>query len=276
MIPTDDDVYPDIPDSVYHSDRDSLSSSGARTLLWNSPRKFHEEQKNPPVSTPTFDLGHALHTLALGKGPEIVVVDAKSWQGGAAAEARKAAHDAGNTPILAKEYETAKIMARNIHEHPLAGALLANCDAEISGWWTDEQTGARLRWRADGLHQGKSRLIIVDIKTAKDASPGGFPKSIAEYHYHQQDAWYRAGAIANGLDPDPLFLFVAVDKTSPYEVAVHEIRPEDVDRGRQLNRKAIDLYALCRAANHWPGYGDSIHAADFPAYARYREEALIA
>ena len=275
MIPAEDGVYADIPDAVYHSDRDSLSSSGARTLLWSSPRKFHQEQQNPPVTTPTFDLGHALHTLALGKGPEIVIVDAKSWQGAAAAEARNAAHDAGKTPILTKEYEAAKAMARNIAEHPIAGALLANCDAEISGWWTDEQTGARLRWRADGLHQGKSRLIIVDVKSSKDASPAGFPKSIAEFHYHQQDAWYRDGAIANGLDPNPLFVFIAVDKTAPHDVAVHECEPFDVDRGRALNRKAIDLYAECRAADTWPGYPEVIHTSEFPSYARFREESMI-
>lgn len=278
MIPPDDGVYADISDTDYHSDRDSLSSSGARTLLWSSPRKFHEEQQSPPVTTPTFDLGHALHTLALGKGPEIVVVDAKSWQAGAAAEARKHAHAAGNTPILTKEYETAKTMARNIREHPIAGKLLDpdNCDAEVSGWWTDPLTGIRLRWRPDGIHHGKSRKILVDVKSSKDASPAGFPKSIAEYHYHQQQAWYIDGAIANGLDPNPLFVFIAVDKSAPYDVAVHECEPADVDRGRALNRKAIDIYAECRATNEWPGYPAVIHTAEFPSYARYREEAALA
>jgi hypothetical protein len=276
VIPPEDGVYADISDTDYHSDKDSLSSSGARTLLWSSPEKFEAEQRKPPNPKPEYDFGHVAHRLILGKGSDVVIVDAETWRGSEARQAQEDAWATGQVPILAKNHETAKLMAARVREHPTAGALLAVGDAEVSGWWHDEATDARLRWRADWLHPGRSRLIIVDYKTAKDASPAGFSKSIGEYRYHQQDGWYRDGVIANDLDADPLFLFIAQEKTAPYAVSVHEIPPDALDRGRALNRKAIDIYAQCRRTGQWPGYGDSIHTAEIPAYTRYREEALLA
>lgn len=276
MIPAEDGVYADISDTDYHSDKDSLSSSGARTLLWSAPAKFLAEQMKPPNPKPEYDFGHVTHRLVLSKGSEIDVVDAGNWQTNAAKTARLESWDAGKVPILAKDYETAKLMAKRVVEHPIAGALLAVGDAEVSGWWHDEVTGARLRWRADWLHPGRSRLIIVDYKTTKSAEPKAFAKSIGEYGYHQQDAWYRAGVIANGVDPDPLFLFIAQEKTAPYLVSVNETRPDDLERGHQLNLRAIEIYAQCRQTGQWPGYGDGIHTADIPNYHRYREEDKLA
>lgn len=287
-VPEEDDVYPGIPDEVYHADRGSLSSSGARTILWGTPAKFEDEQKSPPPAKKEYDFGHVAHLLILGEGSKVAVLDpavhgltddgkpAKSpkstsmWKK-ADAEAR----ERGEVPISVEDYETAKVMAAKVLEHPQAAALLSQGDPEISGFWHDQATGVRLRWRADWLHPGRTRLIIVDYKTTKSAHPTAFHKSCAEYGYHQQEAWYRDGAIANGLCDDPLFLFIAQEKTSPFLVSVHESKPEDIERARQLNRIAIDRYARCRETGIWPGYGDGIHTINHPAYSVYREQDLL-
>lgn len=275
VIPAEDGVYRDIDDEDYHRDPDSLSSSGARTILWDTPAKFRADQLKRPDPKPDYDMGHGAHLYVLGKGPLVVEVDADTWQSGAARQARRDAWDAGKVPLLAKQVATAKQMAERVRDHPKAAALLSAGDAEISGYWHDELTGVRLRWRADWLHPGRSRIIIVDYKSTKNGHPAAFSKSVAEYRYHQQDAWYRDGLIACDVDTDPLFVFIAQEKTPPYLVSVHEVELPDVERGRALNRKAIELYAKCRENDEWPGYGDQIHAVDFPSYARYREEQQL-
>ncbi|AHY26959.1 RecB-like exonuclease/helicase [Mycobacterium phage Nairb] len=275
MIPVEDGVYTDISDVEYHADKTSLSSSGARTLINATPAKFLEERNTPPNPKPEYDAGHGAHFYVLGKGSDIVVVDAPNWQTKDARQARIDAWAAGKVPLLTKQDQAARAMAEKVHAHPTAGALFAVGDAEVSGYWRDSATNVRLRWRADWLHPGRSRLIIVDYKTTKNAHPNAFPKSVADYGYHQQDAWYRDGVIANGVDDDPLFLFVAQDKTPPYELTIHELRPADVERGRRLNRKAIDLYAKCESANEWPSYDPGIHTVNFPSYAQYREESEL-
>lgn len=272
LIPAHDGVYTDIPDTVYHADHDSLSSSGARTILWEAPAKFIEKKPDPK---PEYDFGHAAHKLVLGVGEEIVEIDAPNWQTKAAGEARRQAWDEGKIPMLSKYMLAAHEMAKRVVEHPIAGALLSTGDPEITGYWHDPATGVRLRWRADWLHPGRNRLIIVDYKTTKNAAPAGFHRSISDYRYHQQDAFYRDGVMACELDPDPLFLFIAQEKVPPYLVSVHECRDWQVERGRALNRKAIEIYAHCVETNTWPGYAEHIHQVDFPSYANYREEDML-
>ncbi len=287
-IPTEDGVYAGIPEETYHADRDSLSSSGARTILWDSPALFHFEQSQPPAPKDHYDMGHLTHLLVLGEGGRIEVLDpdeigkkadgkkadnpksTKAWKD-AVAEVRKR----GAVPVTPDQYETASQMATKVHEHPRAAELLSQGDAEISGWWTDPITGVRLRWRGDWLHEGRTRLIIVDYKSTKSARPSSFHRSCSDYGYHQQEAWYKAGAKANDLDDDPLFVFIAQEKEPPYLVSVHESHPDDVVRAAALNRKAIDIYARARDTGIWPGYGDGIHTIVHPTYAIQREEAML-
>lgn len=284
-VPTEDGVYDDLPEENYHGDPDSLSSSGARQLLKTSPKKF---LLAPRVEKREWDVGHVVHKLILGKGSDVVVLDpavhgltqdgkpAKSpkstsmWQ-----QAEAEARARGAVPISIADYEIAQAMAATVRNNDHAAGLLSQGDAEISGYWRDPATDARLRWRADWLHPGRNRLIIVDYKSTKSAEPHSFWKSVSDYGYHQQDAWYRDGVIACGIDDDPLFLFIAQEKEYPFEVTVHESKPEDVARGRGLNRKAVDLWARCRHSGEWPGYPPGVHTIQHPSYAIYREQEQL-
>lgn len=289
VLPQEDGVFVGIPDEVYHADPNSLSSSGARKLLWDSAAAFDQERRTPRAPKTEYDVGHLVHFLVLGEGAKIEVLDpavhgltaagkpTDSFKSTAmwkdkCAEVRKS----GAIPVTPAEYAEAEVMAAALLKHPLAKRLLASGDAEISGYWTDPETEVRLRWRADWLHRGRSsRLIIVDYKTTKSARPSSFHKSCGDYGYHQQEDWYRTGVVANGLDDDPLFVFIAQEKEPPYLASVHESHPEDIARAHELNRKAIDIYAKCRETGIWPGYGDGIHTIEIPTFQRIREEALL-
>ncbi|MEH3135912.1 MAG: PD-(D/E)XK nuclease-like domain-containing protein [Mycolicibacterium neoaurum] len=224
-VPAEDGVYADLPEEIYHGDPDSLSSSGARQLLKTSPRKF---QLTPRVEKREWDIGHVVHKLILGKGSDVAVLDpAKDgltkdgkpatnyrsttmWQ-----DAEAAARARGAVPISTADHATAQAMAAAVHNNDLAAGLLSQGDAEISAYWHDPITDARLRLRTDWLHPGRNRIIIVDYKSTKSAEPHAFWKSVSDYGYHQQDAWYRDGVIACGIDDDPLFLFIAQEKGIP-------------------------------------------------------------
>jgi hypothetical protein len=277
-VPVEDGVYygTDVNELDYHADRDSLSSSGARKIL-EAPALFHFEQQQPPTPKPQYDMGHVVHGLILGVGLDVVPVDATNWTTKAAKDARDAAHAEGKVPLLAADLAKAEVMAKAVREHHTAGALLAVGDPEITGYWHDEATAARLRLRTDWLHPGRNRIIGVDVKTtAGTGNPAKFAKSCADFGYHQQAAWYLDGLAATGVSPDAAFLFIVVPKDPPHLVTVCELTADDIERGRALNRKAINTYAECRATNHWPGYGEQIHRITIPAYARYQEETRLA
>ncbi|MBS5901050.1 MAG: PD-(D/E)XK nuclease-like domain-containing protein [Actinomycetaceae bacterium] len=259
-------IYPDIPDTEYHAAKDILSSSGARRLITSTPRKFYEEMTTVRPYNPAFEIGHAAHTLMLTVGDPFEVVDADSWRTKDAKAARDAALQAGNTPLLAKEYAQVRAMADAILDHPVTGELFTRNDttSEQSLYWKDEQTGVACRARPDLAVNDWS--LIVDYKTTVSADPREFAKSIAKYGYHQQQAWYcEAVEILTGIRPE--FVFVCQEKTPPYEVSLIQLDADAVRIGGRLNEDARSIYAACMDSGVWPSYPTSVQVVGLPAWA---------
>ncbi|WP_214103169.1 PD-(D/E)XK nuclease-like domain-containing protein [Acrocarpospora catenulata] len=269
-------VY-DIPEEQYHADPvpcGSLSSSGARKLLTRCPAVFMHEQLNPPESTAELDLGKAAHRMVLGVGPEFVIVDAKDWTTKAAQAKRKAARADGAVPLLTHQWQTVQDMASALRRHEHAGALLSpgHGDPEQTLIWRDATTGVWRRARLDLLPRTTpGRMILVDYKTTKNANPQVLDRTIHEYGYHQQHAWYVDGVLALGLASEVVMVFVFQEKTPPYLITVAEIAASAVRIGRDRNRRALDLYRRCVETGEWPGYSSDIAYVSLPYWAERRE-----
>lgn len=275
-VPDEDGIYTDITDDLYHSDRGSLSSSGARTLLEpGGPAVFAHRRAHPPTPSDAFDLGHAVHTAVLGEGGVFVDTGFDAWTTKAAKEARDTAREAGRIPLRSNDYAKVMAMRDAVLAHPLGEILFADGRPELSIYHHDELTGVRLRARPDWM-PATDRPMIVDLKTAVSADPSEFVrKSVPAYGYHQQDPWYRDAVRAAGIGDDPQFLFVLVEKDAPHLVSVVELPTEAVALGRSLNRPAIDLYAQCTERDEWPGLPAVIYRSDLPPWAYTAAEATI-
>lgn len=267
-------VYAGIPDDIYHADRSSLSSTGARTIL-KSPALFRWQLDNPSTEHKThLDLGKAVHTLVLGFGAEPVEVEGDRWNK-AQKEQREKLTAEGKIALLTHELAQAKDMAAAVLNNELAKALLRDIDPELSLWWNDPITGRLLRCRPDATPPRAvgRRLIVSDLKTSADPGPKEFPKSVHNFGYHMQAPFYLDGLTECGLDDNPAFMFIAVGKTPPYLVAVHELHPAAIEYGRSLNRRAIDLWDRCIETGDWPSFSDrpddQINQIDLPRYAYY-------
>lgn len=254
-----------VPDRDYHADRVSLSSTGARKLL-ACPARFRWERDNQSPPSKAFDIGRVVHTLVLGEGGDVVVVDADNWMTKAAKEQRAAAYESGATPLLTAEYDAALAMRDAVMAHPVAAELFSDGVAEQSGWWADEDTGITLRFRPDWMGNLQDWPVCGDLKTTISADPQDFSRSVAKFGYNMQAAWYLAGLAAHGVT-DARFVFVAVEKTPPYPVAVIELDAEAIAQGRIDMRRAIDLYKRCLDTDTWPAYGDGIHTISLPPWA---------
>lgn len=271
-----DDVIPgvyDIPEETYHRDPvpcGSLSSTGARKLLTSCPAVFMHEQLNPPASSDDFDFGKAAHRLVLGVGPDIIVVDAKDWRTAAAKAKRKDAQEKGQVPILAADWRTVQDMAAALRQHPIASVVLSpeRGDAEQTLIWPDGQTGVWRRARLDFLPASTpGRMVVADYKTTRSAHPDAIQKSVAQYGYHQQHAWYVDGVRALGLATEVAMLFVFQEKTAPYLVTVVELASTAVRVGRDRNQRALEIYRDCVKSGQWPAYTDEIAYISLPAWA---------
>jgi hypothetical protein len=131
-----------------------------------------------------------------------------------------------------------------------------------------------LRARADWLPTvvAGRRYVSCDYKTSKSSEPRAFARSVADYSYHQQDAWYTEGVQTLLGIENPAFLFVVQEKTAPYVVTVIELDEEAKAIGAIRNRRAIDLYAEYSAAGVWPGYSTQIERASLPRWAVYEHD----
>ena len=259
-----------IPEADYHADRNSLSVSGAKTLL-KAPALFRHQQDNP-VHRDVFDFGSAAHEVVLGIGPGIAIIPATS-RAKADQEAHKAAKEAaraeGKIPLTAEDHRTVLAMADALTSHRAAMELLAEGTPEVSAYCTDPTTGVLRRGRFDWLGAD----LLTDYKTAQSSEPSAFASSAAKFGYHMQAAWYLD--LAHDLGhPATEFWFIVQEKTAPYLVTVCELDDRDIHRGRELNARALERFRDCTDTGMWPGYvrDDQPVTIRLPKWAHYDNE----
>lgn len=246
-------IVPDMPDAEYHSGPE-LSSTGAKTLA-KCPADFDEKRRNR-VEKPEYDFGHAVHALILGKGQEVVIIDADSWRTKEAREQRDAAHAAGKTPLLAKTYLEAKAVADAVLTDPHVGPWFTQGEGfnELSAFATDPDTGCPIRARADRLTETPDGVArILDIKTTgKDVHAwdlGGYYGTVASLGYHQAADMYERVFALNGINATYTLVFVTVDK--PYRIKVAVLDAETKREGARLNALAMREFVTRTESGDW-------------------------
>lgn len=271
-----------MPEAEYHS-RPELSSTEARLIL-DSPAKYRWKKDHPPLVTPSkkFDLGSAIHSKVLGTGYEVAVIpdEILSSNGAISTSAAKAfvadAREQGLVPLKREDFEPIDIQAEAVFAHPTARPLLEQAGAaEVSLFARVDDVDVRARF--DFLpEQGERRRIAVDLKSARDASPRGFTRSIADYGYDVQRQWYLdaldaiTGPMPAGLEPE--LVFIAVEKEPPYLVGVYQLPTMWTEMGRVKAKRARALYAECVASGVWPGYSPEVQLLSPPTWLVYQHE----
>jgi len=272
-------LHYDMPHADYHAAHDWLSASGIKRLIPPSTPAHFKAAQGVEEHKPSFDVGKAAHARVLGAGEEVVVVEADDWRSKDARLARDAAYELGKVPILAKDNVVIDGMAASLGAHPIAPLLFATGEPEVSAFWTDPATGVQCRARFDWLPEkveGK-RLIVPDLKTATTAAPSEFAKAAARFAYYAQQEHYRDGLMTLGIDSDPAFLFVVIEKEAPYLVAVAQFAdPGDVRLARAAVDRARRVYSECVATDTWPGYPTGVNDLSLPNWLHYDLEEYIA
>lgn len=277
-------AYSDIDAAVYHRDPDllpapSISSSGLKTLLNRSPRHYWFDSPLNPDRPPEQEKAH----FAVGKAAHDMLLLSDRWpqcyhvlpEGFSFAKTKamadeiaeaEAARDAGMVLLTQDQAATVEACAASLRANEFAAAALTNGESEVTLAWQDSETGVWLRARPDFLPH--KRRIIPDLKTAADASPKAFQRAIDAHGYHQSAALYCDGIKAIFGAAPAHWLHVVMEKEPPHVVSLYELPPEDIERGRWLNRKAIRLFADCLSADRWPGYSDDVSQLGLPHWAR--------
>lgn len=272
------EVLHDMPEAAYHASP-ALSASGAKRIIQTCPAVFRHEQVHGRPHKAVFDFGHAAHTLILGAGEPVDVIDADDYRSARARQERDDAYQAGHTPVLAHEWAQVQAMAAAIREHPTAARLLNpdNGTPEQSIFWRDDTFGVDRRARLDWCTTIGSLPVVVDLKTTTTADPRVLGRRIADFGYHQQVAYYLDAVHEAGIGDDPAFVFVFQEKQAPYLVSVVDIDDRAVALGRELNTRALEVFRDCTATGVWPAYlpGDGVTTVTLPRWAYNDSEVMM-
>lgn len=258
----------DMSNADYHA-HSAISKSGLDKIAI-SPAHYLAYKQGETKRTAALDFGGALHDFILL--PEtfaqnhIVLPEDFNARLKASQEQLKEWEDCGKNIVKYSDFEKIQAMAQSVKAHPSANGLLQNGRAEVSIFWQDEETGEACRCRPDYWNQHN---IIVDLKTTQDASPQGFAKSIANYRYHVQAAFYMQGVYAvTGKYPKG-FVFIAIEKEPPYAVGVYALDENALALGRELFQRDLRTLHEAKQSQQWQAYNPKIETLSLPAWAFY-------
>lgn len=263
--------HENVSDTEYHgATRLGVVSKSALDVLDRSPAHYRTWLEEPQRDTPDLIFGRAFHCALLEPGrfgsayaAEPDFGDCRKTANREARDAWRAAH-ASATPIDSDVADAVGQMVRSVREHPLAGKLLSGGVPELTITWKDNLSGLLCKTRPD--YYVPSRRLCVDVKSARDASADGFRKAIVDRRYHVQDALYRDAFAAIG-EPVEHFVFVVVEKTPPFAVAVYTLDEDGIARGYSAARRGIQTLSECMTRDEWPGYRNAIQKIELPPWA---------
>lgn len=245
----------------------TLRANGVDVVLWSEiTDAYHQEHGRPYVLSTSTASRHEMAAWLNANGKNV-----RLWSD---VLAEWTENNPGRIVLTPETWDQLHAMANAVHSHPAAGALLTGCpgEAEKSVYWNDAITGVLCRCRPDWWRDDN---VIVDLKTTEDASPEGFAKSMANYRYDVQAAYYLDGVQqATGKRPKA-FVFIAVEKKTPYGVGVYVLDSDSLELGRAQYQHDLRIYAECVRTGEWPGYGDKIQTISLPAWHANKNAHLV-
>jgi exodeoxyribonuclease VIII len=270
----------DTTNAEYHANTKRIGKSGL-DLIHQSPAHYYAKYLDPnrvwEEPTPELLMGSLVHTTVLE--PHLLMeeycvapkVDRRTKIGKEEWDVFQQMN-AGKAIVTQDQWDTSQRIRDAVYKHMAARELL-----EMPGVVEDV-----LNWSMPvTLANGKSMMVqckakpdkrlnagvLLDLKTTKDAKPSNFGRSVVNYRYDVQAAWYRAGhqhAVGSDIEA---FVFIAVEKEPPFGVSVMYVSEPIFELGATKYAQDLAVYAECLNSNKWPCYPDQILELEIPSWA---------
>lgn len=268
-----------LPSTEYFSRKDLVSRSGILNVL-KSPAHYlaYQDGLNEETPSDAMKFGQVAHTMLLESQEfrtRLSVMpdfgDLRSSKNRESKSAWLADQPPESMVVTQDEAEQLTGIANSILAHKVAAQIFKDGKSEVTGFYTDPETGLGCRIRIDFLN---SKIpAIVDLKTARDASKKSFMRTIHTSKYHLQLAMYAEGYKQIVGSYPKMCIFVVVEKTPPYAVAVYIADEAMMEIGMKMYRRGLDTIKRCKETNVWPGYQTESEMIGLPDYAFYEEES---
>jgi len=257
-------IYPNVPMSEYAA-WDALNHSALR-MFDHSPAHVRNVLDGGAFeATDSMEFGSAVHAWVLEREryadlvalrPEFVGTGSKG------ARAAWEAANAGKVQIPHDRQADVERIGRVIHADPNCRRLARNPGhRECCIVWDDN--GVRCKGRVDKFYHTLG--MALDLKTTRDASPAKFAKSVVDFGYASQAAFYTRGLAALGVTLTKFYI-LAVENEAPFGAAVYTLDDEFMRIGRTQVTLWMQQAAACVKSGQWPGYPSGVVSLSPPAW----------
>jgi hypothetical protein len=281
--------YTDMTEEDYHTqkllDEPALSYSIAKLLVTQTP--MHAKHAHPLLgskdagsTTPAQSKGTLAHSLILGKGKGIEVLQFDSFRTNDAKAARDKAEAEGKLPVLQSAVDECSQLVTTfitqMKDTEYASSFFdPECQSELCMYWRDPETGILMQGMLDRLNL--KTPIIFDLKLTTDASTKTVEKKIFDMGYHIQNAFYRrgVGTIIPELIGAVRFVFLFIEVDPPYALNIIEFSGMYEYLADLEADRSISIWSECMKSGKWPGYLSGGKANDaFPPTWVIKEKQL--
>jgi len=263
-----DGIYDNVNIHEYHADKEYISSSALKEAQ-KSLAHFDFYYSKPSERKSHFDFGNCFELALMdaingtNEFDKFVTIfdeqqrpeQEKTMASGKNKEWKITIFDTDKYIITKtgdESLETMQLMLESCIKDSVINALIKNTDYQKSIFWTDKQTGLKMKTRPDVCKMNKK--VIVDIKSTKDASPEKFAKDAANYSYPLQAITQINGCIDSGLMIPEKYFWLAVEKTAPFNAQLYEFKNEDWQLMQDRYEYHLGLIKMAREENKFPGY----------------------
>lgn len=266
-----DGIFKNIDIEVYHEDVEYISSSSIKEAS-KSLKHFEWYFKKERERKSYFDFGNAFELALMdifnktsdfddkvllfdeSKRPEPTKTFAclanKQWKDDMFDTQQYVINTSGK-----ESFDSIKQMLESAWQDSTIQKILKETDYQTSIFWTDKQTGIKLKTRPD-VCRANSRTL-VDIKTMADASPGKFAKDSANLEYPLQAVIQMRGAVESGMyDRVDNYYWVCFEKEPPYNAQIYRFPKAEWAFFQNKLDYILNKIALARAQGKYIGYTD--------------------
>ena len=233
-----------------------------------SGKQYLHAVNTPFTPTDAMLLGTAVHAMVLGTRPGAKPLEVYAGRrAGKEWESFQAEHE-GAEILTAKEWNLAEDIAAAVKSDPVAIERLTGARFEVA-----------LEWEDGGIKCSTSGIDIVtfdgalgDLKTTTTVQPEAWTRQAFKMLYPQQLAWYRRGAMANGIDCSRGLFLLGVETRAPFEVVVLDLTEAMIDLADRTVSLWLEKLRVYRESNQWPGYAQSAVPFDVPGWMQSDDE----
>lgn len=232
-----------------------LSYSSLKNFL-RSPKHYLEYLISKYKPTPAMILGSLVDVMVLTPDKfedtyEIVKLSMK----GAPAKSEKhndrwkeikdKAKEEKKLIIFNDMYETAKECVKALNEHPQAKEMLDNMKrSQVRLTWKDTDTRLPMIGYVDFETTYLGLDTIVDLKTATNADPSDWGRTVCNFGYDLQGAVYLDGYHKSQYR-FPEYYWLVVETSPPFGVSVNRFQPKDIEEAKETMFITLKAFKLC-------------------------------